>query len=85
MTRLTNEQAIKQFGIDAIIAADSATVDFTNRVTDGTYDHGYTEFSGETDKIRMFCFVETSVLNRFDLDDINWVGIIQNGAEYEEV
>ena len=49
MARITKEAAISIVGNTAVEAAANGNCDFTNRVTDGTAWHGYTEFSASVD------------------------------------
>ena len=46
---MTRNEAIKEAGIETVEAVDIESVDFTNRVTDGTVDQGYVEFSASVD------------------------------------
>jgi len=84
---ITREEAIKEVGEEVIKKIESESVEFTNRVTDGTPYNGYTEFSASVDlahddwdTLIMYVFVDNNAV--FDpLDEIDWVGAIKS-AEF---
>jgi len=86
---ITREEAIKKVGEEVIKKIESESVEFTNRVTDGTPYNGYTEFSASVDlahddwdTLIMYVFVDNKVVENCDqLDEIDWVGAIKS-AEF---
>ena len=84
---ITRSEAIKATSLNSVEKVEAENVDFTNRVTDGTNDAGYSEFSASVkyvDKtLTMFVFVDSkSIMNHENLDDVDWEKAISN-AEFE--
>ena len=91
MNRLTEEQAIQESSKSFVEMIKLENVDFTNRVTDGTYDQGTIEFSATVDiggefdeQLTMYVFVDSETVNNLELDAIDWGAAIEK-AEYEIV
>ena len=82
--RMTREEAIAQVGVEAVKAVERSNVDFTGRVTDGTPDHGFTEFAAHEGSLQMVVFVDSEELDQVEeLDQIDWQAAIQETAVYE--
>ena len=87
--RMTREEAIEAVGIEAVKKVEEENVDFTNRVTDGTKDFGYVEFSSgivleNGDRLYMYCFVDQDIMDEVEeLDQIDWDDVIKTTAEFE--
>lgn len=90
--RISREEAIKQVGISNVVLLEKENVDFTNRLTSGTKDFGWVEFSasiscnvnGENITLTMYVFVDEDEIDTFeDLDQIDWDSAISKTAEYE--
>ena len=81
--RITREEAIKLAGVETVEAAERSHAVFTGRVTDGTPDHGFTEFSANVSNVTMYVLVETDEVKKAEeLDQIDWDSAIED-AEYE--
>lgn len=83
MTRINREEATSQVWTDVIEKLLNENVEFTNRVTDGTADAGYTELSAtvslpeteeyEDRKITIYVLVDTDEVDGVEeLDQIDW-------------
>ena len=83
MTRITKEAAISIVGNAVVAAVIGGNCDFTNRVTDGTSWHGYTEFSASVDAydqdgdssvtLIAYWFQDSSTVEQAEsLDSLNW-------------
>lgn len=91
MARIKQEQAIAVAGSAAVLAAMAANADFTNRVTAGTADAGFTEFSAsvsfqdadgnECTLIAYWFHADDEVDSAESLDQLTW----GNPDEYEVV
>lgn len=89
MENMTREEVINEIGLAYVEQVEKESVDFTNRVTDGTPYQGYTEFSAtvsvdhdDWDSLTMLVFVETSEVEEApELDWIDWDKAIAE-AEY---
>ncbi len=91
--RITRNEALDLTNTDLVLRVESMSVDFTNRVTDGTYRQGWTEFSafvackdqdGDKATLSMYVYIDTAILADNELDYIDWDAAI-NEAEYELV
>jgi len=81
MNRLTRAQAVEQVGGEAVMQVETESVDFTNRLTDGTPHQGWTEFAsavattdkqGESCTLTMYVYIDSDHLDCEDLSDLNW-------------
>ncbi len=89
---ITRQEAINEAGIKAVEIIENDNLDFSNRVTDGTKDHGNTEFSvstnfidsnGEECQLFMYCFINSDDVQAVEsLDLLDWETAIKN-AEFE--
>ena len=89
---MTRNEAIKEAGIKTVEAVETENVDFTNRVTDGTNDAGYVEFSASVDFVdnddnacilTMILLIDEDEVNASDdLDQIDWDAAIKD-AKFE--
>lgn len=88
---MTRDEAIKAAGSEAVEAVENKNVDFTNTVTDGTPNMGYTEFSAtveldEDSRLTMYCYIDTDKVKAADdLSDLDWETAIEDTAEFEIV
>lgn len=81
---MNRAQAIKEMGKEAVEAVERSAVVFSDRVTDGTPDFGFTEFVAQAGNLKMYCFVDSDDLKGVDeLDQINWDTVIAETATYE--
>lgn len=92
MNRIRKEQAIAVVGAAVIKALECESVDYTGRLTDGTANNGYTEFSasidatdlaGEPVTVTMYVFISSDhLIDCDDLSNLDWASAIAN-ADFE--
>ena len=85
--RISRDDAIKQTSLESVEHVECSSVEFTNRVTDGTHNQGMTEFASSTPfkdgYLTLYIYVNTETLDAVqDLDQIDWDEAM-NTAEYE--
>ena len=90
---MTRNEAIKQVGLETVELVESQEVEHTNRVTEGTIDAGYVEFSATVD-FKYGCSADEYELmlvmnvlvdedeykNADDLDLIDWDSAIKKAT-----
>jgi hypothetical protein len=91
MNRLTRAQAVEQVGGEAVMQVETESVDFTNRLTDGTPHNGWAEFAsavattdkqGESCTLTMYVYIDSDHLVECeDLSYLNWDAAIAD-AEF---
>ena len=91
MNRLTRAQAVEQVGGEAVMQVETESVDFTNRLTDGTPHNGWTEFAssvkttdkqGESCTLTMYAYIDSDhLVDCEDLSNLSWDAAIAD-AEF---
>jgi len=89
---LTRSQAVNETTLELVTMVEGTDVAFTNTVTDGTANHGYTQFSacqtfvdadGDDCTLEMVVYVDSAGVDAAgdDMSNIDWGTAIAN-ADY---